>query len=295
MDDKPPDMPVEFYHQIDQFLNKPPPSLEGGNASNDKDRKKKKKQQQAADKPPLPAEDATLPNLPPAAGTERKPKKADKAVAGKVYAQPAPPAQRVIDPRLLKEAFEYTDQLLREAVVEEALEKQAQAVPSSKGKGPSNGIARKFAAAMESHAAHDEDAASMAYSHSAGAMFPRSAPAEMISTKRAGMGSKKGGGSGGMGAVKMIRSLKNKAPAGDGPRRALPPPAEDFVVARENEVDPKRHPVDFDNLVANFQSGASLDRLRKELADSQHSLAQSEEVVRKLTGLTTLGGARKKR
>mgnify|MGYP003353875718 CR=1 FL=1 len=59
----------------------------------------------------------------------------------------------------------------------------------------------------------------------------------------------------------------------------------DFNVGGDSlETDSRRNPLNFDELVANFQNGTTLEKLRKELADSRSSLAQSETVIRELSG-----------
>lgn len=274
LDDRPPEMPQEFYAQIDSFLNKPPPSF----ATEDKKKKKTPKAAKAS------TVDSTLPPVPMDGDKEKK--KSKKAVTGKVYAQPPPAAaqERSIDPQLLKEAFEYTDKLLREAVLEEASENPQTQALQKPNKG-SNALARKIAAAAY-HGGGNIGGGEVFRQEDSMRPYPMSAPAELPSNKP--KTSKKSLIAGGMGTVKMIRNLKQRV---DGaPRR----PTEDFVVHREAEVDLKRNPVDFDTLLANFQSGSTLDKLRKELAESQQNLAQSEEVVRKLTGIKSLGSNRRK-
>lgn len=272
---KPPVMPQEYYAQVDEFLNKPPPAL------GEEDKKKKKK---AKDK-------SSIPQLPQLPSNEHK-QKMDK-VASKVYATQAPAAApKAIDVNLLKEAFEYTDQLLRDAVVEEAYEKQRQAPAAkrSQATGNANGgsqFVKKFAA-YTNEASMDD--ASLAYKASSNAQgpFPKSAPADLMSQTSSKAHKKSAGG---MGALKMVRDLKHKSQASLEPSRKPPPAANtEFTVARETEVDKKRNPVDYDGLLANLQSGSHLEKLRKELAESQQSLAQSEAVVRNLTGMRSFGG-----
>eukprot|EP01039_Chlorochromonas_danica_P006837 gene6837-7555_t len=314
-EDKAPEMPQEFYQQIDDFLKKPPPNFTAKDVIKKKSKNNNNNSHNNNSNSNRKKSSISL--------------KKDNPISSRVYDTIAPNQQTssnapAIDSQLLKEAFEYTDRLLREAVMEEVLEKQSVADPRQHGKHAGNNggdnsgtrqpkqssrLVSKYAAYVE------ERGQDIAYDNNG--MFPKSAPAEVMrqeSSKAHGDVGRKGmnkresnsgsgrSGSGGMGAVKMVRNLKSKsnqelttASAAPTTRRQQSLAGGDFVVTRETETDLKRIPVDFDSLLSNFQTGATLDKLRKELAESQQSLAQSELIVQQLTGLKSLGGAGKKR
>lgn len=56
-----------------------------------------------------------------------------------------------------------------------------------------------------------------------------------------------------------------------------------FNTAMVGEQDLRKNPVDFDELVANFTTGATLQRLRKELEQSKASMADSQKHLRNLS------------
>jgi hypothetical protein len=58
---------------------------------------------------------------------------------------------------------------------------------------------------------------------------------------------------------------------------------EAFRVAVEAEVDPRKNAVDFDDLVANFQDGITLHKLRRDLEESKRSMKRSEDFLRQLS------------
>ena len=57
----------------------------------------------------------------------------------------------------------------------------------------------------------------------------------------------------------------------------------EFTVINEVEQDSRRNATDFDSLLANFQNGTNMKKLQKELAQSKHSMAQSEAFLQKLS------------
>lgn len=294
LDDKPPEMPQQFYEEVDSFLKKPPPSFKdsgigGGKAKKskstdvvpktEKNRSKSQSQKQLtgiADTgnemlPPI------APNIASKGGysnnsyppnhhidddeqgdnTAMVEKKKRKKVGSKLPQRGTSKSE--IDHNLLHEAFAYTDKLLRDAVMDEQLQQQ-QALQEE---------------AMNSRKGH-----------------PRSAPADLEHEVRIGGVA---GGSGAIyatasgnnsqgkkksnGGINAVRNLKKQSSGGGSAKRS------DFNVGGESqETDLRRNALNFDELVANFQNGTTLEKLRRELADSRSSLAQSESVIRELSG-----------
>jgi hypothetical protein len=116
---------------------------------------------------------------------------------------------------------------------------------------------------------------------------PRSAPADLEHEMRsaaagggaavyaASSGNNAQGKKKSNGGINAVRNLKKQGSNKRG----------DFNIGGDSlESDSRRNPLNFDELVANFQNGTTLEKLRRELADSRNSLAQSESVIRDLSG-----------
>jgi hypothetical protein len=209
-------------------------------------------------------------------------------------------SNRQIDTSLLKEAFAYTDLLLKEAVIEEvestymfppnhpAAIAAAQAQQQGNNKGGNQQMnshgSKKLMSADDGLIAAGIAGISNAYAEQ---QHPRSAP---NNDHHAGNG---GGGSGkkkkkSSGSINAIRQLKsNKAAAANNPSATSSsnPNPNDFVTGNDSvNLDYKRNPVNFDELVANFQYGITLEKLKQELAQSQQSLQHSESFIKELSG-----------
>lgn len=263
--DKAPVMPSDYYDQVENFLRKEPPKIGDTMVTKDSKQKKKKKRQDEDEKPY-----SQIPTLPPvnlprrqleAAAAEPKPAK--RKSSGGESKKP-----KAIDPQLLREAFSYTDQLLRNAVLEEAnehqLEDDYQDRSSNKKHAAVQQRERKTHSAPQQAADAGADRDYLFYG----------APAAKGRT----------------GAVNVVRNLKSKkkqqnsgagGPYGGGVG-GRPVHSDEFFVKKEDEVDLKRNPLNFDELVSNFQNGVTLERLRKELEDSKNSLKQSKSAIRNL-------------
>eukprot|EP01034_Spumella_vulgaris_P029423 gene29423-36477_t len=102
--------------------------------------------------------------------------------------------------------------------------------------------------------------------------------------QRGSSGNNKEGGN----SVNAIRRLKSTKSTGGAPTQKSSSGSSSnlntgFNTTTEGEVDSRRNAVDFDELVANFQSGATLQRLKKELEQSQASMANSQNYLRNLS------------
>jgi hypothetical protein len=316
-----PEMPNEFYEQIDHFLKKPPPKIKlddpPTSTTTDKSLKKKKitSKSRKADAVEnaasyLPSihqtsydiyqNDYNVDQLPPpnmmmteedyekgsnerrsgSGGDHKKSTVKKKKDPANAYSNPLNPYKdskpRMIDSNLLNEAFAYTDQLLREAVIEEAQSMM------------NDGEAQK----KQQYQDHQ----------------PRSAPADLLSATKKGIeetygqqsiAAGGGGGGGGGGSKKkksssnrvgMVRNLKQKNSSFSSSSSTKPSFSQDNAFSVNTNIhdtegpDLKRNTVNYDELIYNFQSGSTLDKLRKELAQSKQSLAQSENVIRELSG-----------
>jgi hypothetical protein len=250
--DKVPVMPNEFYEQVESFLRKEPPKI--GEAIGGKTKKKKKKGGAEEDE----IYEKTLsqiPTLPPVNPIRRQVESVPaEAKISKRKSSGESKKQKSIDPQLLRDAFAYTDNLLRNAVLEEAAE-QLDDNTNDRSRRQGSQKDRKTHSAP---AADNGDRDYLFYGAPAGK--GRNAP------------------------VNIVRSLKSKKKQQQQqhPSGGRPVHSETFSVKKEEEQDLKRNPLNFEELVANFQSGTTLDRLRKELEDSQNSLKQSKSAIRSL-------------
>mmetsp|Transcript_3194 Transcript_3194/g.3462 ORF Transcript_3194/g.3462 Transcript_3194/m.3462 type:complete len:426 (-) Transcript_3194:719-1996(-) len=290
--DKAPEMPNEFYQEIDQFLKKPPPKIHLHDDGTGGSGKKKKKKGSKSSVPSYPSDAPHLPpiyqtssdlyqtdynvdNIPPPnvliseeeylqqleeaqLGGKRTKKKQGSS---NLYQNPVNPNKnakpRTIDHHLLKEAFAYTDQLLRDAIIE------------------------------ESNTVSDVD-----LSRQKGGRQTNSAPADLLSMKTKGIEEAYTGGGtfqktkkkSSSNKVGVIRNLKQNKESSSS---RLQIHDNDFQVntnIQETEgPDLKRNALNYDDLVYNFQHGVTLEKLKKELQQSRNSLAQSESMIRELS------------
>lgn len=243
-DDNVPSMPEEFYQNVEHFLARGPPKIKG--------EKKKKK---GIDEEPKPSrQGTTLPMLPnpTKSKADLPPRPIQPVVASKVYAKSEKSKLKEIDPNLLMQAFAYTEQLAREAIVDE----------DEDGTGGKTG-----SAPQRSRPSNQRDLP----------LHPHTAPVDLGREESAPrrQAPKGSGKSGGAGVVKRLRS-KTQAHTDSGP-----PPA-GFTVSAIAEEDLKKNTVDFDALVANFEQGITLQKLQDELKSSKLSMQRSEDFMKQL-------------
>jgi hypothetical protein len=284
INDKAPEMPQEFYHNLDSFLTRAPPKLTESSGVKKKTKPKASKElapmfPTIVQKNERTSDHHNSPPIPPSERQQPAIKNKSKSVKEKNTVSNGKKLGTQIDPSLLSEAFEYTDRLLREAVIEEA-QQQQKAVSS--GHTSHSG----YSAA---HRDGNEDKYHVQQS-SQPPRHTKSAP-EVIygnnsAKQRSGSGSNKEGGN----SVNAIRRLKSNKQTGVGAGNTTQKTSSSssnlntgFNTTTEGESDSRRNVVDFDELVANFQTGATLQRLRKELEASQASMASSQSYLRNLS------------
>lgn len=280
---KAPAMPTEFYYEIDSFLKMSPPKF-NSNPNNDpslsnKSQKGNKKKKDKADSTVEAIRQPQGRSLPPImkppqqAMAEQKVKKS-KSSKGIKSGGELGKQGRTIDPQLLRDAFAYTDQLLRNAIQEEAKETTFVQQQQSQCRTIDEFVpSKREAMGMEQQYPHSGPAAD----HSSISADSKRRPQQQHSDRS---------------HMSTVRSLKAKAQ--QAPNQAGRPPkvsnnagngGGDFVVAKEEETDMRRNPINYDELLANFQSGSNLERLRKELKDSQQSMQTSSRAIRNLMTL----------
>lgn len=276
--DKAPEMPSEFYDQVENFLKRPPPSI--GNIDGGKKSKKGSQEIKGSKsakelmfppihkKSPIQEDIKDIKELDDIISNtkESKKKKKIRNIPNESKLYVANPLMNqngsdkpTINSQLLKEAFAYTDQLLRDAVLEEQYEKEKLSKQSSYKEVYQEDINNNHMDAYRK-------------------LQSKSAPTDHhLSQGNSGGSSKRN-----QNPVNMVRSLKsksNKASKGSNSSTKQTNDRE-FSIKQDAEQDSKRNPVNFDELITNFQNGLNIDKLRKELDQSRKALAQSEDFIR---------------
>ena len=277
-DFKAPEMPEEFYSHVDSFLKRPAPKLQGEDSISK--RKDIKNETSILMFPKINAPKAKdLSDNGSAEKAVRKPKK--KSIKDSEFKQ-----ERAINNALLREAFAYTDQLLREAVIQEskeAKEKEKQEL---------------LVAELSNHRTVAEK------------ILPKSAPqAETVfghPVEGAAHFSKTQKPSEGGSGVSAIRKLRNKqaskqkghsnthnnssssnnnnnSSSNSSHANNTNTMQSDFDVSADTEVDLKKNAINFDDLVSNFQNGTTLKKLQRELQQSKQSMQRSQQFLKNLS------------
>ena len=290
--DKAPEMSNEFYMEIDQFLKKPPPKVHLDDPGSGKKKKKKPlKQQKPSHFPPISQTSYDLyqneynldqlppPNLP--VNEEdylqqleeshhhqrgKRSKKKGSNNTSNLYQNPINPNKdtkpRAIDNQLLREAFAYTDQLLREAVIDEANSMTHQDLPQGSSSKTRNLQPRSAPADLpQSKHKHIEEAYSSTITTGKSQKKKSSSSSSTASHK-----------------VNVVRQLKQSKQLQHDNEFSI-----GIGISDTEGPDLKRNAVNYDELVYNFQHGVNLEKLRKELQQSKQSLAQSEGIIRELS------------
>jgi hypothetical protein len=259
VNNKAPEMPQNFYQEVESFLTREPPKL------------KEPKKIKSLKKDGV-AKGLVLPDIyaknndvsPP------QPPQATSKVRSKLLSNTNKPTnQRQFDHNLLREAFAYTDKLLKEALIEEAnsslendggdgeyqnLPPRAQGKKAGAAKGPSR-TAPIEAVYVTPH--------------------PSSAPASKKKGDSSVYQTSAGGSKG------VVKKLRAKVPS----ESSLQAPNHDaaFNIGNDSGDVGRRNPINFEELVSNFEGGVTLQKLRKELEESKQSMKQSENFMRQLS------------
>jgi len=274
-DESVPSMPTGFYSEVDQFLNRPPPGL---TINNPKGSKKKKKKGggdgQKKQLPDIPDSQNSLSHVQSKVSTRR-------GGAGKKS------SNKVMDERLLQQAFEYTNKLQQEAMVEEVYEasmslqnQKSSSAPqlrppqyevdqnseaTRRGGGGSGGIAQRKPRSADGEYSQSHTSSSTAAQRQQAAY---------------GQGKKKHPNS----VVRRLRS-KTQTSSGGGskqPRNRSTSGGFDTSCDMESATS-TRNVVDFNSLVANFEQGTNLQQLREELEQSKASMAESRRAMQDIS------------
>lgn len=265
-DSNAPKMPDEFYDNLDGFLKKPPPKLSKSDNIQIKlpisitdDKVTLPKIPPSVMKPPMP-------QRPPIAKLSKATSKIREIINGRANEIIVKP----IDENLLREAFAYSDQINREAALEEAMSNAS--------------LARGHLINDNDYDIDNEDNNNIHMN----IIMPRSAPPHAVkktttmkSTQKNNNGNKKCTSStSSVSVVKKIRGQTHNVYISSTSSKG----GEFEVAGNTLEEDSfKKNAIDYDALVANFEQGILLQRLRAELEASKQSVSKTTEYMRKLT------------
>jgi hypothetical protein len=254
VNEEPEAMPQEYYHGVDSFLSKPAPKIKIS---------KKNSKSETQIRPSINNDEINYgvrkgEGILPRIGGDKQPPKPPSSnklgptgIKSKVASirsnKPVNTKSKTIDTNLLMQAFSYTEQIVREEILEE---QQAMIADNY-----SNGQVSSAPNTRRPTNKYGENNPLMQQQ-------PRSAP---TGSKKQVAG-KKGKGNG------LVKKLRGGITADN----------TGFGVATIHESDSRRNALDFDSLVANFEQGVNLQKLQDELKQSKASIAKSENFMREL-------------
>mmetsp|Transcript_8142 Transcript_8142/g.11213 ORF Transcript_8142/g.11213 Transcript_8142/m.11213 type:complete len:336 (-) Transcript_8142:17-1024(-) len=255
---KAPEMPEEFYAHVDNFLKRPPPKLKVDGTSNAKNKN----------------DSQIAPSIPmfPKINTKQKENQSErdeKVTKKSTKKKSSSSTEKVINNNLLREAFAYTDQLLREAVIQEAKERQE--------------------ASEQLNHTHPKSAPNMVETVFGHPLLANNCAINTVtylktqqSQQQQSSNHKGESSSGAVGTIRKLRNNKQGQPIKE-KEKDRGNNTGDFDVTVDAEIDSKRSTVNFDDLVSNFQNGTTLKKLQKELEMSKQSMQRSEAFLRNLS------------
>jgi len=279
--DKAPEMPQHFYKDVESFLTMAPPKLKDTGSKKTKGMPKAQ-----AGGVQLPDIYSTKPGS-GESGPPRPPVVASK-VRSKLHANTnkvKPQAQ--FDHTLLREAFAYTDKLLKDAIMEEAAAAAADGADYGDHETARQPVQKGTSKKLTGKGASTGTA-------SQGRLGSRTAPAESVymapHTDHQG-GSRKKSDSAGKDRKSVVKRMRAKIPSEAAMYGANNESEGAFNVSNDLDSDNRRNPINFDELISNFQGGVTLQKLRKELEQSKQSMKNSENFMKQLS-MEYLGSGR---
>mmetsp|Transcript_24565 Transcript_24565/g.40947 ORF Transcript_24565/g.40947 Transcript_24565/m.40947 type:complete len:378 (+) Transcript_24565:115-1248(+) len=321
VNDAAPAMSDDFYQSLDNFLSQGAPKLKDGTGATKK-KKNKSSSQKASFLPNIAETKGAIglatasPPLPPQMPSKGRSKIAVKSTSARVS------GPRQVDQKLLQEAFQYTDFLLREALLEESgggkesineedgrnAEQGSQQGNKSRKGNTSNGNNANKGYSLQSRTSSIQtvyrtvapcgsNAGSMNNQNVGGGKKKVMSAGNGMNKQRSAAGTGRGAAVGGAGAVSKLRAKIASGPAGTGGggmgissknnfgRYADEGAAGSFSTAMDsNSSKSSSNAMTFDELVSNFEGGVELQRLRKELELSKQSMKKSEDFMKQLSG-----------
>jgi hypothetical protein len=266
-----PVMPTDFYSDVDNFLSKPPPGI--GKTTKSKGGGKKKNagsergQKSSAKSLPVISDVMSKMNVQSKVSSHRTGPGSRKAGAHKV-----------LDEKLLQQAFEYSNKLQQEAMVEEVYEASM------------NMQAQKSSSAPMLRPQQQQGGGGGGYSE----RKPRSADTDFqqgsssSSTSRQNAAGQGGQAKKKSAANSVVRRLRSKTQTNANGNSGKPPrnkaKSGGFDTSSDAEsATSTRNVTDFQSLVSNFEQGTHLQQLREELEQSKASMAQSRRAMQDIS------------
>jgi len=157
--------------------------------------------------------------------------------------------QRPFNEDLLREAMEYTKKLVRENMIDD-IEGDSDRVAITGGSAPSR--------------IYDT---TEIYTEVPNTRLRRGSISDISNKKKNTNKSKKG----------LVNNLRKQT------QKFASPAVTEFKTNKEPEEDLRRVTIDFDALVANFESGLTLRKLQAELEESKQSMKMSQEALKKIS------------
>lgn len=255
--DEIPVMPVDYYKRVDDFLSMPPPSF-----VRDMERDDKFAQKPAVKFPALSKESHKTKQT---GKTSVSGNQGHSGVMLGVLSPNRNGKKNGIDGGLLKEAFEYADRLLRDAVADELEEQKLQQQYAMSAAAPKKVVRSGSASDVtggtlgRGAAVYDTGVRKKAPSKKKGQQRKPEKPTRSNSE-----------------ACGLVSRLRQQAADSNGALDA-------FDLSTKKEEDGRRCPLDFDALVQNFEQGLTLQRLKAELEDSKQSMQRSNDFLRQMS------------
>lgn len=279
--DKAPEMPQNFYKDVESFLTRDPPKL--------KDTSKKtklKNNKKGVVLPDIYSKQSNEINPP-------QPPQVTSKVRSKLLNTTNKQPQRQFDHNLLRDAFAYTDQLLKDALMEEASSTNSGNHESSSITTGQQGLPPRRAMKKDTKGSNTGNGQKKLQSRTIPvesiyiAPHPHSAPSGSSSnTKKktdiysSNSGYHSSAGSSNSGPKGIVKKLRAKVPSESNISTTNTGFSTDTTLDNNNN---KRNAVNFDELISNFQDGIMLSKLRQELEDSKQSMKKSENFMRQLS------------
>ena len=281
--DKAPEMPQNFYKDVESFLMRDPPKLKDTSRS----KKTKSNNKKGVVLPDIYSKQSNEINPP-------QPPQVTSKVRSKLLNTTNKQPQRQFDHNLLRDAFAYTDQLLKDALMEEASSTNSGNHESSTATGQ-QGLPPRRAMKKDTKGSSTGNGQKKLQSRTIPvesiymAPHPHSAPSGSSNTKKktdiysSNSGYHSSTGSSNSGPKGIVKKLRAKVPSESNistTNNTNTGFSTDTTLDNNNN---KRNAVNFDELISNFQDGIMLSKLRQELEVSKQSMKKSENFMRQLS------------
>lgn len=249
-DEPAPRMPENYYADFDSFLSKPTPKFSAGADAGKSGSKKKS------------PDSVVLPRVGKSTAPNQKKSNISSKIKSKVAGSRAADAERLFDPELLQQAFDYADRVEKEAAIADDDDEgdvtdtrpRVKSMPAKSGSAPQLSKPKQ----SSNNVSHLNP-------------YERQQLAMKKSTKKSSSSKKQAK----EGVVKRLRSkTTTQVPSAD---------AFSNISASSLENTRQKGGLDVDAMVRNFQNGTTLSRLKAELEASQQSIADSENFMRSLS------------